>query len=105
MRQPPAISDGDSWGSFSSADTESFSRLEPLPQRSANLVSPAPSARGESTRVDLGSDTTNYCPPSIEVYLKENQNLRSVAWEEPRFAGKLLKIYKSHVRMDFLNEP
>ncbi|XP_036671645.3 uncharacterized protein frac isoform X2 [Drosophila suzukii] len=82
--------------SFSSADTESFSRLEPLPQRSANLVSPSPSARGESTRVDLGSDTTNYCPPSIEVYLKENQNLRSVAWDEPRFAGKLLKIYKSH---------
>ncbi|XP_037720229.1 uncharacterized protein LOC119553717 isoform X2 [Drosophila subpulchrella] len=82
--------------SFSSADTESFSRLEPLSQRSANLVNPAPSARGESTRVDLGSDTTNFCPPSIEVYLKENQNLRSVAWDEPRFAGKLLKIYKSH---------
>ncbi|XP_016956087.1 uncharacterized protein LOC108028666 isoform X2 [Drosophila biarmipes] len=82
--------------SFSSPDTETFSRPDSFSQRSAQLVSSAPSAFGESTRVDLGSDTTNYCPPSFEVYLKENQNLRSVAWDEPRFEGKLLKLYKSH---------
>ncbi|KAH8339194.1 hypothetical protein KR074_006876 [Drosophila pseudoananassae] len=64
------------------------------PQQSAKLVSQTPLR--ESSRIDLGSDTTNFCPPSIEVTLKEHQNLRSVIWEEPRFNGKLLKIYKSH---------
>ncbi|XP_052846426.1 LOW QUALITY PROTEIN: fibrillin-1 [Drosophila gunungcola] len=72
-----------------------FSNLEPFSLKSAKLIAPGP-ARGESTRVDLGSDSTNYCPPSIEVPLREHQGLRSVAWEEPRFEGKLLKIYKSH---------
>ncbi|XP_033160083.1 uncharacterized protein LOC117140967 isoform X1 [Drosophila mauritiana] len=83
--------------SFSSPDigSSSYSRLEPFSPKSAKLISAAP-ASSESTRVDLGSDTTNYCPPSIEVYLKEHQNLRSVVWDEPRFEGKLLKIYKSH---------
>ncbi|EDV40049.2 uncharacterized protein Dana_GF10324 [Drosophila ananassae] len=65
------------------------------PQQSAKLVVSQTPLR-ESTRIDLGSDTTNFCPPSIEVTLKEHQNLRSVIWEEPRFNGKLLKIYKSH---------
>ncbi|EDW77004.2 uncharacterized protein Dwil_GK21208 [Drosophila willistoni] len=52
----------------------------------------------DNSRLDLelGSAKANYCPPSIEVYLKENQNLRSVVWDEPRFEGKLLKIFKSH---------
>lgn len=77
--------------------SSSFFRLEPLFHESSKLISAAP-ASSENTRVDLGSDTSNYCPPSIEVYLKENQNLRSVVWDEPRFEGKLLKIYKSHVR-------
>ncbi|KAH8375193.1 hypothetical protein KR200_001228 [Drosophila serrata] len=72
-----------------------FSGLEPFSQKSAKLIGPAPAAT-ESSRIDLGSDTTNYCPPSIEVHLREHQNLRSVVWEEPRFDGKLLKIYKSH---------
>ncbi|KAH8293750.1 hypothetical protein KR054_003876 [Drosophila jambulina] len=72
-----------------------FSGLESLSQRSAKLIGTAPPAT-ESSRIDLGSDTTNYCPPSIEVHLREHQNLRSVVWEEPRFDGKLLKIYKSH---------
>ncbi|XP_034137284.1 uncharacterized protein LOC117589448 isoform X2 [Drosophila guanche] len=85
-----------------------FARLSALPEPSAppapvsypkleseKLASAAPE-RTESFRVDLGSDTSNYCPPSIEVHLKENQNLRSVVWEEPRFEGKLLKIFKSH---------
>lgn len=66
-------------------------------QQSAKLVSQTPLR--ESTRIDLGSDTTNFCPPSIEVTLKEHQTLRSVIWEEPRFNGKLLKIYKSHVSL------
>ncbi|XP_043647692.1 uncharacterized protein LOC122616340 isoform X2 [Drosophila teissieri] len=83
--------------SFSSPDTgsSSHSSLEPFSSKPAQLISAAP-ASSESTRVDLGSDTTNYCPPSIEVYLKEHQSLRSVVWDEPRFEGKLLKIYKSH---------
>ncbi|XP_002135356.3 fibrillin-1 isoform X1 [Drosophila pseudoobscura] len=72
----------------------SFPRLDSV-QTSKNLIGVAPE-RSESFRVDLGSDTSNYCPPSIEVHLKENQNLRSVVWEEPRFEGKLLKIFKSH---------
>ncbi|BFF99792.1 uncharacterized protein DMAD_07613 [Drosophila madeirensis] len=85
-----------------------FARLSALPEPSApsapvsyakltseKLASAAPE-RTESFRVDLGSDTSNYCPPSIEIHLKENQNLRSVVWEEPRFEGKLLKIFKSH---------
>ncbi|EDV50450.2 uncharacterized protein Dere_GG14439, isoform C [Drosophila erecta] len=80
---------------FPDAGSSSHSSLEPFSSRSAKLISAVP-APGESTRVDLGSDTTNYCPPSIEVYLKEHQNLRSVVWDEPRFEGKLLKIYKSH---------
>ncbi|KRK01364.1 uncharacterized protein LOC6533343 isoform X2 [Drosophila yakuba] len=83
--------------SLSSPDTgsSSYSTLEPFSSKPAQLISAAP-ASSESTRVDLGSDTTNYCPPSTEVYLKEHQNLRSVVWDEPRFEGKLLKIYKSH---------
>ncbi|XP_032574633.1 uncharacterized protein LOC6611170 isoform X2 [Drosophila sechellia] len=83
--------------SFSSPDigSSSYSSMEPFSPKSAKLISAAP-ASSESTRVDLGSDTTNYCPPSIEVYLKEHQNLRSVVWDEPRFEGNLLKIYKSH---------
>ncbi|XP_017138567.1 uncharacterized protein LOC108153239 isoform X2 [Drosophila miranda] len=72
----------------------SFPTLDSV-QTSKNLIGVAPE-RSESFRVDLGSDTSNYCPPSIEVHLKENQNLRSVVWEEPRFEGKLLKIFKSH---------
>uniref|UniRef100_A0A6P4FNB6 Fibrillin-1 isoform X1 n=1 Tax=Drosophila rhopaloa TaxID=1041015 RepID=A0A6P4FNB6_DRORH len=80
----------------SSSDQSSlYSKLEPFSQKSAKIISSSP-ARTESTRVDLGSDFENYCPPSIEVYLKEHQGLRSVTWEEPRFEGKLLKIYKSH---------
>ncbi|EDW50863.1 GM14855 [Drosophila sechellia] len=75
--------------------SSSYSSMEPFSPKSAKLISAAP-ASSESTRVDLGSDTTNYCPPSIEVYLKEHQNLRSVVWDEPRFEGNLLKIYKSH---------
>ncbi|XP_030242302.1 latent-transforming growth factor beta-binding protein 4-like [Drosophila navojoa] len=62
---------------------------EPIP------VSSAASRSAESSRIDLGSSSTRFCPPSFEVHLKENQNLRSVVWEEPRFEGKLLKIYKS----------
>ncbi|XP_070141824.1 latent-transforming growth factor beta-binding protein 4 isoform X2 [Drosophila kikkawai] len=83
--------------SFSSSVPKAspFSGLEPFSQKSAKLISSAPAAT-ESTRIDLGSDTTNFCPPSIEVHLREHQNLRSVVWEEPRFNGKLLKIYKSH---------
>ncbi|XP_034656896.1 uncharacterized protein LOC117894121 isoform X2 [Drosophila subobscura] len=82
-----------------------FARLSALPEPStpsapvsyAKLTSEnAAPERTESFRVTLGSDTSNYCPPSIEVHLKENQNLRSVVWEEPRFEGKLLKIFKSH---------
>ncbi|KAH8234616.1 hypothetical protein KR032_000734 [Drosophila birchii] len=76
--------------------TSPFSGLESFSQKSAKLIAPTP-APTESSRIDLGSDTTNYCPPSIEVHLREHQNLRSVVWEEPRFDGKLLKIYKSHV--------
>ncbi|KAL7732539.1 hypothetical protein ACLKA6_019174 [Drosophila palustris] len=49
-----------------------------------------------NTRIDLGTSESSYCPPSFEVQLKEHQNLRSVLWEEPRFEGKLLKIFKSH---------
>ncbi|KAH8363559.1 hypothetical protein KR084_011635 [Drosophila pseudotakahashii] len=95
IRQSPFPSSSSAVAGSADTAPTSYSRLEPLPQRSAKIISPAPT-RSESTRVDLGSDTTNYCPPSIEVYLKENQNLRSIIWEEPRFAGKLLKIYKSH---------
>ncbi|EDW18257.2 uncharacterized protein Dmoj_GI13136 [Drosophila mojavensis] len=62
---------------------------EPIPVTSSATRS------AESTRIDLGSSSSRFCPPSFEVYLKENQNLRSVVWEEPRFEGKLLKIYKS----------
>ncbi|XP_032596993.2 uncharacterized protein LOC6556435 [Drosophila grimshawi] len=77
----------------------------PLMRRSESLIAErpventieetSPSRHSESTRIDLGSSTSSYCPPSFEVTLKENQNLRSVIWEEPRFEGKLLKIYKS----------
>ncbi|XP_017066756.1 uncharacterized protein LOC108104917 isoform X2 [Drosophila eugracilis] len=87
----------------SSFDSEpsSFSSFEPLSQKSSKIIDPVPApapapVRQESTRVKLGSDSSNYCPPSIEVYLKENQHLRSVVWEEPRFQGKLLRIYNSH---------
>ncbi|KAH8295620.1 hypothetical protein KR018_000213 [Drosophila ironensis] len=65
---------------------------EPSPKSEKFVQTPLP----ESSRIDLGSDNTNYCPPSIEVNLKEHQAMRSVVWEEPRFNGKLLKIYKSH---------
>lgn len=51
----------------------------------------------DNTRVDLGASGSTFCPDSFAVHLKENQNLRSVLWQEPRFEGKLLKIYKSSV--------
>ncbi|XP_022219640.2 uncharacterized protein LOC111072223 [Drosophila obscura] len=85
--------------------SQQFARISALPEPSAPSVASGPVAfpgldtapeRSESYRVELGSDTANYCPPSIEVHLKENQNLRSVVWEPPRFEGKLLKIFKSH---------
>ncbi|XP_032290647.1 uncharacterized protein [Drosophila virilis] len=73
----------------------------PTVRRSESLIAERPAEEtpsprsSESSRIDLGSSSSRYCPPSFEVYLKENQNLRSVVWEEPRFEGKLLKIYKS----------
>ncbi|KAH8365730.1 hypothetical protein KR093_003824, partial [Drosophila rubida] len=67
-----------------------------LTRTAESLVEESPSARNfESSRIDLGTSSSSYCPPSFEVHLKENQNLRSVLWEEPRFEGKLLKIFKS----------
>ncbi|XP_062134383.1 uncharacterized protein LOC133844425 isoform X2 [Drosophila sulfurigaster albostrigata] len=67
-----------------------------LPRPAESLVEDTPSTHhAESNRIDLGSSTSSYCPPSFEVHLKEHQNLRSVLWEEPRFEGKLLKIFKS----------
>ncbi|XP_060658313.1 fibrillin-1 isoform X1 [Drosophila nasuta] len=67
-----------------------------LPRPAESLVKETPSTHhAESNRIDLGSSTSSYCPPSFEVHLKEHQNLRSVLWEEPRFEGKLLKIFKS----------
>jgi len=53
----------------------------------------------ENERIDLGTSQSNYCPPSFKVHLKENQNLRSVVWEEPQFEAKLLKIFKSSVSL------
>lgn len=58
---------------------------------------PSNNEGSEDTRIDLGSSKSNFCPDSFEVHLKENQNLRSVLWQEPRFESKLLKIYKSSV--------
>lgn len=69
------------------------------PPAEESSVSFSPSRSAESSRIDLGSSSSRFCPPSFEVHLKENQNLRSVVWEEPRFEGKLLKIYKSSVSM------
>ncbi|KAH8278249.1 hypothetical protein KR044_008526, partial [Drosophila immigrans] len=67
-----------------------------LPRPAESLVQEQPASRNvESSRIDLGTSLSSYCPPSFEVRLKENQNLRSVRWEEPRFEGKLLKIFKS----------
>ncbi|XP_017039606.1 uncharacterized protein LOC108086987 [Drosophila ficusphila] len=79
----------------SNLDSSPYSKLESLSQKSDNLISQSP-LRSESTRVDLGTDTANYCPPSIEVHLKEHQSMRSVAWKEPTFEGKKLTIFKSH---------
>ncbi|XP_034480924.1 uncharacterized protein LOC117786685 [Drosophila innubila] len=56
---------------------------------------PSSSRTLENARNDLGTSQSSYCPPSFEVQLKENQNLRSVLWEEPQFEGKLLKVFKS----------
>ncbi|KAH8402834.1 hypothetical protein KR222_002263 [Zaprionus bogoriensis] len=62
-----------------------------------HMKSPTRKETVENSRIDLGTSTGSYCPDSFEVQLKENQNLRSVLWKEPRFEGKLLKIFKSSV--------
>ncbi|XP_017844210.1 multiple epidermal growth factor-like domains protein 6 [Drosophila busckii] len=41
------------------------------------------------------SSGASFCPASFEVHLKQHQHMRSVLWKEPRFEGKLLKMYKS----------
>ncbi|KAH8379859.1 hypothetical protein KR009_007681 [Drosophila setifemur] len=85
--------------SSSVPEESTYSKLEPLSQQS---ISQTPLR--QSSRIELGSDTGNFCPPSVEVYLKEHQGLRSVVWEEPRFAGKLLKIYNSHFPGSLFNQ-
>ncbi|XP_068142735.1 uncharacterized protein [Drosophila tropicalis] len=79
--------------SLSSSSPSPFSLVGDAVAPSDVTVSSSDNSRLD---LELGSAKANYCPPSIEVYLKENQNLRSVVWDEPRFEGKLLKIFKSH---------
>lgn len=89
-----------------------YTRRQPFARRSESLMEQGPARLplstpteerpsrnegSENTRIDLGSSKSNFCPDSFEVHLKENQNLRSVLWQEPSFEGKLLKIYKSSV--------
>lgn len=75
-------------------DASPSSLMKPV----GNLVEETSSSSTlENNRIDLGTSTSSYCPSSFEVQLKENQNLRSVLWEEPRFEGKLLQIFKSSV--------
>ncbi|XP_061395029.1 fibrillin-1-like, partial [Musca vetustissima] len=47
-----------------------------------------------------------YCTPSFEVSLGENQIFRSVVWEEPRFSNKygpIKKLYKSRLPGELFN--
>ncbi|XP_030385204.1 fibrillin-2 isoform X2 [Scaptodrosophila lebanonensis] len=79
-----------------SGQTASCHTLITIEHSTPIAVTPSAPTSSLLNEVSYAGGSGSFCTPSFEVSLKENQNLRSVLWEEPRFEGKLLKIYKSH---------